>query len=256
VIVCPTLRIEAAAGSHVGCTRPNNEDSFAVLPDIGLFVVADGIGGHAGGEVASRIAVDTLRAWFEEDDGPEATWPCAGAAWDRNEMRLVVGVRRANEAVYNAARRDRELRDMGTTLVAALIRDGRAYLAHVGDSRAYRLRGGAMDRLTCDHTIREAARRQGVVLDSIDDSIADMLERSIGTEPRVDVETRVEALAPGDVLLLCTDGLWAPVPEEHIAATLAWHCRPDMIVAGLIRRALERGGPDNATCVVVRIEAR
>jgi serine/threonine protein phosphatase PrpC len=171
-------------------------------------------------------------------------------------MRLAVGVRRANEAVHQAARRDRELRDMGTTLVAALIRDGRAYLAHVGDSRAYRLRGGALERLTCDHTMREAARRSGVAIDSIDDSIADMLERSIGTEPRVDVETRVEALAAGDVLLLCTDGLWAPVPEEHIAATLAWPCRPDVIVAGLIGCALERGGPDNVTCVVVRFERR
>jgi serine/threonine protein phosphatase PrpC len=171
-------------------------------------------------------------------------------------MRLAVGLRRANEAVHQAARRERELRDMGTTLAAALIREDRAYLAHVGDSRVYRLRGGALERLTCDHTMREAARRQGIAIDTVHDSIADMLERSIGTEPRVDVETRVEPLAAGDVLLLCTDGLWAPVPEEHIAATLAWPCGPDVIVAGLIGHALERGGPDNVTCVVVRFERR
>jgi serine/threonine protein phosphatase PrpC len=236
--------------------RPNNEDSFAVLPEIGLFLVADGIGGHAGGEVASRMAVDTVRDWFAEGDDPDETWPRADATWDRNEMRLVVGVRRANEAVHQAARRDYELRDMGTTLVAALIRDGRAYLAHVGDSRIYRLRGGAIERLTCDHTMREAARRQGIAIDTVHDSIADMLERSIGTEPRVDVETRVEALAAGDVLLLCTDGLWAVVPDEDIAATLEWHCRPEVIVAGLIGRALERGGPDNVTCVVVTFARR
>jgi serine/threonine protein phosphatase PrpC len=245
--------MEAAAGTHTGCVRPNNEDSFVAVPKIGLFVVADGIGGHTGGEIASRLAVDTLRAWFEEDDDSDETWPPTDASWDRHEMRLVVGIRRANEAVHEAAGRDRELRDMGTTLVAALMRDRRAYLAHVGDSRVYRLRGGAIERLTCDHTIREAARRQGVAIESVDNSIADMLERSIGTEPRVDVETRVEALSAGDVLLLCTDGLWAPVLEEHIAAALGWPSRPEAIVAGLIGRALERGAPDNVTCIVIRL---
>jgi serine/threonine protein phosphatase PrpC len=253
--VCTALRIEAAAGTHVGCIRPKNEDSFAAVPELGLFMVADGIGGHAGGEIASRLAMDTLRAWFAEGDDPDETWPRADASWDRDEMRLLVGIRRANEAVYNAARRDRELRDMGTTIVAALIHDARAYLAHVGDSRIYRLRGGTMERLTRDHTVGEDAMRQGVIIEELDDRIADMLTRSIGTEPRVEVEMRVDILEPGDVLLLRSDGLWAPVPEEEIATTLAWPSRPEVIVAGLIGRALERGGPDNVTCVVVRIGA-
>jgi serine/threonine protein phosphatase PrpC len=250
--VCTVLRIDAAAGSHVGCVRHKNEDSFAAVPELGLFVVADGMGGHAGGEVASRLAVDTLRAWFAEGDDPDETWPRADSSWDRHEMRLLVGIRRANEAVYNAARRDCELRDMGTTLVAALIRDGRVYLAHVGDSRIYRVRGGAIERLTRDHTVGETATRQGISMGEIDHRIAEMLDRSIGTAPRVEVEMRSENMEPGDVLLLCTDGLWAPVSEEEIAATLAWPSRPEVIVAGLIGRALEHGGPDNVTCVVVR----
>lgn len=253
VRVGATLRIEVAAGSHVGHVRRKNDDSFAALPELGLFMVADGIGGRPGGEVASRMVVEAVRAYLEQDD-PEETWPYASdRSKDREEVQLVQALRGANNAIFEAAVRTPGLRGMGTTCSCALIRGDRAYLAHVGDSRIYRLRGERLERLTDDHSVLAEARRQGArVDDDADARLAGVLLRSVGTDRRVDVDTRVERVQAGDVLLLCSDGLWEPVREDALQATLSWSSRPEVIVEGLIGRALERGAPDNVTCVVVR----
>jgi len=219
------LHIDAAAGTHVGCIRTNNEDSFASLPELGLFMVADGIGGRPGGEVASRMAVEAVRAYYQQED-PEQTWPYGfDRSQDRDEAALVQALRRANAAIFEKAVRESTLRGMGTTFAGALVRGGRVYLAHVGDSRIYRFRKGASAR---------------------------MILRAVGTSRRVDVETRSESVRPGDTLLVCSDGLWEAVPDDAIAATLTWPGRAEVIVSGLIGRALERRARDNVTCVVVR----
>lgn len=251
--MCSAICIDVAADTHVGLVRPNNEDSFAAVPELGLFMVADGMGGRPGGEVASRLAIDTVRACFEQDD-PERTWPYArDLTKDRAEVLFAEAVRRANTAVFQKGVLTPTLRGMGTTFAGALVRGPRLYLAHVGDSRVYRFRRGELERLTCDHSVAGDAQRLGVILDDIDPRIAGRLERAVGTHARVDVETRVEFIEPGDTLLLCSDGLWQPVHESVISVMLAWCSRPSAIVAGLIGYALERGGPDNVTCVVVRI---
>ena len=253
VSMSSTLQIEAAAGSHVGHVRRKNDDSFAALLELGLFMVADGIGGRPGGEVASRMALEAVRESIEEDD-PEETWPYASdGTREREELQLVQALRCANNTIFETAVRTPGLRGMGTTFTGALVRGDRAYLAHVGDSRIYRLRGARLEQLTDDHSVIEEARRRGVDLDEdASGRLSGVLLRSVGTERRVEVDTRVELVRPGDVLLLCSDGLWDPVPEDDIAATLAWQGRTEAIVAGLIGRALERGAPDNVTCVVVR----
>ncbi|WP_437638476.1 PP2C family protein-serine/threonine phosphatase [Sorangium sp. So ce854] len=149
----PQLAIEAAAQSDVGRRRSRNEDSFAALPCLGLFMVADGLGGNAGGEVASRMAIEVVKSCFEEEGDMEDTWPHGTAKpRDYDEVRLILSVRRANRAIYEVSQRRDEVRGMATTFAGVLLGAGMAYIAHVGDSRVYRMRGGKLERLTQDHT--------------------------------------------------------------------------------------------------------
>jgi serine/threonine protein phosphatase PrpC len=248
----PPLRVEAAAATHLGRARARNEDSFASAIHLGLFLVADGIGGRPAGDIASRMAVDAVRRCIANDD-PDDTWPYARQrAGEREEALLILSFRQANQALLDAARRDPRLQGMGTTLSAALIRGRRAFLAHVGDSRIYRHRDGTLERLTVDHTVVEAARRKGLDIEDLEERYGGILLRAVGTDPRLDVDTRVEIVEPGDTLLLCTDGLWEPVAEDDIADALERPGGPHAAVAALVARALDRGGPDNVTCVVVR----
>ncbi|MDC0684359.1 PP2C family protein-serine/threonine phosphatase [Sorangium atrum] len=165
----PQLAIEAAAHSDVGRRRSHNEDSFAALPCLGLFMVADGLGGNAAGEVASRMAIEVVKSCFEVAEDLEETWPYGtGSSHDRDEVRLVMSVRRANRAIYDASQRQERTRGMATTFAGVLLGAGMAYIAHVGDTRVYRMRGGKLERLTRDHTLLEellhggeSARAQG-----------------------------------------------------------------------------------------------
>jgi PPM family protein phosphatase len=254
--VCPKIAVEAAADTHVGRRRVNNEDSFGVVPEMGLFMVADGLGGKAAGEVASRMAIEVIRACFEEDD-PEDTWPYGwGRGTDREEARLVWSIQCANRSILEAGRANAETRGMATTFAGVLVSSGRARIVHVGDSRVYRYRQGALERLTTDHTLlEEMLQKGGVSLDEIA-SVPDManaVTRALGCDRAVEVETRVERTETGDVFLICSDGLWGPVPERDMAVILAWSSRLETKVAGLIWRALELGGPDNVTCVLARV---
>ncbi|XXY27506.1 Stp1/IreP family PP2C-type Ser/Thr phosphatase [Sorangium sp. So ce233] len=264
--VQPHLVLEAAGISHPGMVRDTNEDSFAILESRGLFLVADGMGGRAAGEVASRMAIDTVRDFFND---PESTWPVAvsvGPATVRgSEARyvdqglplLVAGIQLANGRIFSAARRDREKRGMGTTFVAVLARDGFVAIAHVGDSRVYRLRDQRLEQLTRDHSLVNECIRLGHLLPEQASSfpLQHVITRALGTDEAVEVETRIDAIEGGDVMLLCSDGLSGVVPAQDIASILGERADLSEITARLVKRANENGGPDNVTCVVVRWRA-
>ncbi|WP_437764224.1 protein phosphatase 2C domain-containing protein [Sorangium sp. So ce281] len=253
----PQLAVEAAAHSDVGRRRSNNEDSFAALPCLGLFMVADGLGGHAAGEVASRMAIEVVKSCFEEDGDLEETWPYGAATpHDRDEVRLVMSVRRANRAIYEASQRHEQKRGMATTFAGVLLAPGMAYIAHVGDTRVYRMRGGKLERLTRDHSLLaelledDDGAREAV--EALSDR-ASAVTRALGCSENVEIDWRVETTKPGDVFLVCSDGLWGPVPERRIAGILGAHRDLGFAAELLIDLANEHGGPDNVTCVLARL---
>ncbi|WP_437973301.1 protein phosphatase 2C domain-containing protein [Sorangium sp. So ce295] len=253
----PQLAIEAAAQSDVGRRRSHNEDSFAALPCLGLFMVADGLGGNAAGEVASRMAIEVVKSCFEEDEDLEETWPYGtGSPHDRDEVRLVMSVRRANRAIYEASQKKEEVRGMATTFAGVLLGAGMAYMAHVGDSRVYRMRGGKLERLTRDHTLLAELLGDGDGAREAVEALskrARTITRALGADENVEIESRVAATKPGDLLLVCSDGLWGPVPERRIAGILEAHRDLSFAAELLVDLANEHGGPDNVTCVLARL---
>ena len=216
--------------SHPGRVRVRNEDSFRLDPRRGLAVVADGMGGHAGGDVASRLAADAFVAAL--------SWRVR-FGWFRREA-LRTAVQAANHAVYQAASGDAQLRGMGTTLVAVLCTRRAAHVVHVGDSRAYRLHDDQLECLTKDH-----------VWPTPEGTPSNVLTRAIGSDPQVDCDDRIVGLAHGDRLLLCSDGLSRTTDDDEIRAVLRQHPTAPAAVAALIDGALAHGAPDNVTVVVV-----
>ncbi len=239
----PTLRLTRAGRTSVG-QRANNEDSHLYdaggPPEVGaVVVVADGMGGHAAGEVASRIAVETVLARYLADPAP-----------DRKEA-LARAVAAANTAILDRARETPALRGMGTTCTAAVLRGREAVVAHVGDSRAYLVRDEVAHRLTRDHSVdAELGGGDGTGAHS------HMLTRALGTDPgvRVDVSADPVALRIGDRLLLCSDGLTRTVSDEDLGR-IAWRNDPDAAGDILVAMALEAGGTDNVTVEIVRVDA-
>lgn len=235
-----------ALRSHPGRVRTENEDFVgAYAPSDGgdhgaAFVVADGMGGHAAGEVASRIAVETvLQTWV-------------GGSVSRPGQALRSASRSANTAVF-AASMDRECRGMGTTLVTLAVIEGEAFLTNVGDSRAYHVRSGACSQLTTDHSrVGEMLRMRLITPEQAANHPArSQLTRSLGGEPAVQVDLIKKDIAVGDVFVLCSDGVWDLVSMREIADAVK--SSPAEAAEKLIATALERGAPDNVTVVVVRI---
>ncbi|MGK4002876.1 protein phosphatase 2C domain-containing protein [Sorangium sp. So ce1036] len=253
----PQVAIEAAAHSGVGRRRSHNDDSLAALPCLGLFMVADGLGGNAAGEVASRMAIEVVKSCFEVDEEIEETWPYGTATpHDRDEVRLVLSVRRANRAIYEASQRQEHTREMATTFAGVLLGLGMAYIAHVGDSRVYRMRGGKLERLTRDHTLLEELLYDGDGVREAVEALSDRanaVTRALGCDENVEIESRVEPTAPGDIFLVCSDGLWGPVPEGRIAGVLGSHRDLSLAASLLVDLANEHGEPDNVTCVLARL---
>jgi PPM family protein phosphatase len=250
------LRIEAAGGTHVGLLREHNEDNFVVDLDLHLFLVADGIGGAAAGEVASRMAVDLVQACCRDARDVDISQPSEIEPASPAELKLLFCLWKANQQIFDAGMRDARHRGMATTFagVHADPAAGLAYIAHVGDSRVYRYRRGQLDRLTEDHSLLNEFTRRGEALpEPIDPVLAkSVVTRALGMDRSVEVETHVERPEPGDLLIVCSDGLSGPVPEEEITATLDGAANLQDAVRGLIDRANEHGGPDNVTCVLVR----
>ena len=240
------MRRSAFGLSDVGLRREGNEDDFLVEPVLGLFAVADGLGGHAAGEVASRLAVEALRSAF----GPGGPAESAPVPSERLERAVHEANRRICEEVQGRAER----RGMGTTLVAMLVDRERALISHVGDSRAYLWRDGELRRLTSDHSWVNEQVKLGLLSDETAQRhpMRNIVTRALGSRSEVDVETRDEAVRPGDVFLLCSDGLNTMLDDAEIAEALAAHADPAEACRNLVQRANARGGEDNTTVVVVR----
>jgi len=242
------MRAIAAGLSDVGKQRVHNEDRFILLPEFRVFVVADGMGGHQSGEVASRMAASTVAMYFRN-----------GAADERSlGDNLRAAVTQANTRIFNRADDSRSHRGMGTTIVAAAYDPHGAELviAHAGDSRCYRLRDGEIAQLTRDHSLVADALLERPDLTETDLAYLprNVITRALGIGPSVDVDLRTEQVEHGDTYLLCSDGLHSLVSDAEIAAIIHGHPVLTDACAALVRRANEHGGKDNITAVLIRIE--
>jgi protein phosphatase len=238
-------RFDAAGRTDVGAVRQTNQDALGECAAGGLraFVVADGMGGHAGGETASRITVETLQAVFAEAGGGVGE-------------RLRAALETANRRIHEEQLRDPRLSGMGTTGVALGFGPDGAFVANVGDSRAYRMRGGSLQQLTRDHSVVAELERRGYITAAqaaVHPRRNEVL-RSLGTEESVEVDIDPVEVAPEDVFLLCSDGLSGVVPDAEIAALLVRQPAEDAARA-LVEAALAAGGPDNVTVQIVRAPA-
>jgi serine/threonine protein phosphatase PrpC len=251
------LQVASGGATDVGMVRTNNEDSYQLVPALNLFVLADGMGGEAHGEVASSLAVETVvKHCMEGQENPNA--PLSGAAkpgLTERSRRLASAVHLANQKVFASASQNAEQRGMGATLTAAWIDEMNLSVAHVGDSRVYLLRTGVLQQLTSDHSLVAEQVRRGILTASEAESstMQNVLLRALGTQPEVEVDIEQEGLFPNDVLLLCSDGLTRMVTEPEIAGALQSEPDPQKAAEKLIKLANEGGGVDNVTAIVVSV---
>ncbi len=251
-------RVLAAGNTHVGMKRSHNEDNFAVIEEDHLYVVADGMGGHASGEVASQMAIDTLREFFRAtSQDPEATWPYKmDKSRGYEENRLITSIKLANLRIYEAAQRDPKLRGMGTTFVGMLIVDDGVLVAHVGDSRLYRMREGKLHQLTEDHSLlNDYIKMKRLTPEEIENfPHKNVIVRALGMKETVKVDTSLDRPQAGDIYVLCSDGLCGPATDQEIEDIVAGHERDLQKTAdALIDRANNNGGPDNVTVVLTKV---
>lgn len=228
------MKIEVGSATDIGRVRERNEDSILVNPP--LYVVADGMGGHRGGQVASQVALETMEHLATEGPGS-----------------LADHVRRANRAVWDRSVEDERLSGMGTTLTAARIDDASALIAHVGDSRAYLLRDAMLRQLTTDHTLVDRMVRSGEITEAEAEvhPHKNVLTRALGTDEQVEVDEDALALVDGDRLLICSDGLTGMVTEDQIQAILENSDHPQQAADRLVKAANRAGGIDNISVVVL-----
>ncbi|GAC1380751.1 MAG: hypothetical protein NVS4B7_03460 [Ktedonobacteraceae bacterium] len=245
------LRLDVAQLTDVGRRREHNEDNMAyVIPKDqqvmakkgALFIVADGMGGHAAGEVASEIAVDTVSNVYYQEDGDDVA------------TSLLQAIKRANALIHQRAAENMLRTGMGTTCVAAVLRGNMAYVANVGDSRAYLVRSGQVKQISQDHSWVGEQVRAGLLTDDQARTHAqrNVITRSLGTQADVDIDLFSEQLEEGDSMILCTDGLSGLISDDEIRRTID-QARPQESVYHLVERANENGGPDNITAIVVSV---
>jgi protein phosphatase len=228
------MRVRVGAATDIGRVREGNEDSYLLMDP--LYAVADGMGGHRGGEVASNLALQTVERLFSVREGS-----------------LTEQVESANRAVFERSQADREVSGMGTTLTAALVQERHVRLAHVGDSRAYLLRDGALHLLTEDHTLVHRMVQEGEISEAEAETHPhrSVLTRALGVDGAVQVDEAVVDVRPGDRVLLCTDGLTGMVTEDEIRATLLEMHDLQEAVERLVAMANRAGGIDNITAVLL-----
>lgn len=261
-----SIRAIAAGISDVGRQREHNEDSYAIDDEHGLFVVADGMGGHSAGDVASKLATSTISDFFRTLAGEDVTWP---THFDRTlsdeENRLLTSIGIANRRIFETSQATRSLAGMGTTVVGAhfSVKKKRMYVGHVGDSRAYRIREGQIQQLTRDHSLvnepfPELSEAERAELPK------NVITRALGMQDNVVVDLTSDEAKDGDLYLLCSDGLSGMLTDEVILTEVVRHrkdpgqplTRKDLedLCTSLVQRANEAGGEDNITALAIQIE--
>lgn len=253
-----SARVLVAGDTNVGMKRTHNEDAFEVIDEERLYIVADGMGGHASGEVASKMAIDTMREFFKATSAdPEATWPYKmDKSRGYEENRLITSIKLSNLRIYEAAQRDPKLRGMGTTLVGILVVDDGVLIAHVGDSRCYRLRDDKLEQLTEDHSLlNDYIKMKRLSEEEIANfPHKNVIVRALGLTEQVQVDTQARSYESGDRFLLCSDGLTDLVGDDSIAEAIATAGEPEEACQELVTLALRQGGIDNITVLCVFVE--
>ncbi|MBM4355074.1 MAG: serine/threonine-protein phosphatase [Deltaproteobacteria bacterium] len=259
------MKCVAYGETHPGYVRSNNEDAFLWLPEANLAVVADGMAGHRFGELASAIATNTIRRFYSSDEldhlliGQFARAKRAGLEprpLPYDQFKLRRAMEEANLAIFNTARRNPQYDTMGTTIVGLSFGDKSAYVAHVGDSRIYRFRKGTLEQITKDHSLFNEYVRMNLVRSEDADSfpLKNVVVRAMGLQEAVAADTAMKSVRDGDEFLLCSDGLSDYVPAAQIESAMAQDGDPEAQVKRLLALALQAGGPDNVTALVVRLE--
>jgi len=252
------MRVRFAGDTNVGMKRAHNEDSFYLPESERLAIVADGMGGHASGEVASRMAVETISGFFKAtQDEQQMTWPFKmdrGHRYDVN--RMITAIKLANLKIHEQAQKDPRCHGMGTTVVSTLFLDDAIVVGHVGDSRLYRRRDGSFEQITEDHSLLNDYIKMKHL--SPEEIAAfphkNVIVRALGMKDTVQVDVHVDSPRLGDVYLLCSDGLSGMIGDPQIADLLAEERDLDVLCERLITMANKNGGLDNITVVAIRVE--
>jgi serine/threonine protein phosphatase PrpC len=252
------MRVRFAGDTNVGMKRAHNEDALYLPESERLAIVADGMGGHASGEVASRLAVETISGFFRTtQDEQQLTWPFKmdrGHRYDIN--RLVTSIKLANLKIHEQAQRDPRCHGMGTTVISALFLDDALIVGHVGDSRLYRYRDERLDQLTEDHSLLNDYIKMKHL--SPDEIAAfphkNVIVRALGMRDTVQVDIHVDVPRMGDTYLLCSDGLSGMIADSQLAEIMARQQDLDQACDELIGVANRNGGLDNVTAILVRVE--
>lgn len=248
------MLIRAAFQTDTGKVRQHNEDDagiFEAKEDTLLAVVADGMGGHLAGDVASRMAVSSLKEYWEETSSIPAK-PAEQESW------LISKISDINDQVYEHAKNNKECQGMGTTIVCALVHLQTVTIAHIGDSRCYLLREGALTQLTDDHSLVNELVKTGEISkeDAEYHPRKNVLTKALGTDKHVQIDAHTFEVDPGDQILLCSDGLSNKVEEENLIHILTQTTAPDEKVTALIQTANDNGGEDNITAVLLEISSQ
>jgi protein phosphatase len=251
-------RVIAAGTTDVGLQREHNEDSYLLLAEHDLFIVADGMGGHRAGDVASRLATDTIADFFRSTANEDVTWPYHfDTSLTEEENRLLTGIRIANRQIFERSVRSREYQGMGTTMVSVLFsteRD-RVFIGHVGDSRCYRVRQGEIRLMTRDHSLVNdyLLAMPELTEEQRNELPKNVITRALGMQDHVVVDLQTDHPEPGDLFLLCSDGLSGMMSDDDILDILHCEAMPADLCRKLIEKANQNGGEDNITAVLLRI---
>lgn len=250
------LKVTSCGITDLGRKRQNNEDNYLINDELNLYVVADGMGGHAGGEFASQIAVNTVEEVFTNMDSLAAPVPIPGELGQDAMIKekIEYAIRLAGRRIYEKALEDHEYRGMGTTALGIYMFQDRMFISHVGDSRGYRIRKNGIEQLTEDHSLVNEQIKAGILSPEMAKThrLKNIITRSLGYQEEVEVDTRIETLEEGDTFLLCSDGLSNMVEEDEMLELVTrYHLQE--AANRLIEAANERGGDDNITVILAKV---